>query len=743
MIGWLQSLDVSLFRFINASLSNPFFDRVMPFLSDSPIFTCLFLVLAVFLVWKGGARGRVCALMLLLSLCLGNWLLCDPIKHAMARLRPFQALPNVIVRIGKGGSFSLPSSHAANWFSATMVLLIYYHRSVWAMLPLALMVCFSRVYNGVHYPSDALAGAVLGAGYSVAIIWMFDTFWQFLGPRWFPLWKAQLPSLADPVVLPGLPAAGGQEVRDAQWLRLGYVLTVFLMFLRLAYLASGKIELSEDEAYQWLWSKHLALSYYSKPPLIAYTQFLGTHLWGDNEFGVRFFSPLIAATLSILVLRFMARATSGRTSFILLLAMSGTPLLDLGAIVMTVDPLSVLFWTAAMIVGWRAAGPVGTTQQWLWTGLWMGLGVLSKPTNLFQFVCWAVFFLLWPAARAHLRRLGPWLAVLIVAACSLPVVIWNSQHHWIMAAHVASDGQLGEQTHRTYTGEFLLSQSGVLNPMFFAGALWAAAGFWRGGWRDPWQLFLFSMGTPLFLACFVLSWHTRIEPNWIAPAVVPLFCLMAVYWSARWQSWAAILKPCLTLGIGLGIFAVVLAHDPQLLDKLIHRRLPARLDVLRRVGGWKEMARIVGQARQEVAAQGKPVFIICEHYGFTSQISFYLPEAKSRVNTDPLVYYCVTPKPENQFYFWPNYLTRAGQNAIFVRDIDKPRFQVGLFSREGFSRWWNRSPDLYARDIPPTHPPPPQIQQEFESVSDLGIKDVVADGNIVRRVQLFECRNLR
>ena len=72
--------------------------------------------------------------------------------------------------------------------------------------------------------------------------------------------------------------------------------------------------------------------------------------------------------------------------------MNATPLLALGSVVMTVDPLSVLFWTAAMIAGWRAAGPAGTTRQWLWAGLWMGLGFLSKYTNLFQLVCWGVFF---------------------------------------------------------------------------------------------------------------------------------------------------------------------------------------------------------------------------------------------------------------------------------------------------------------------------------------------------------------
>src|SRR5208337_1662718 len=82
---------------------------------------------------------------------------------------------------------------------------------------------------------------------------------------------------------------------DQHWLRLGYLWLAALLMVRLAYIAIATIQLSRDEAYQWLWSKHLALSYYSKPPLIAYTQFLGTTLWGDNEFGVRFFSPVIAA----------------------------------------------------------------------------------------------------------------------------------------------------------------------------------------------------------------------------------------------------------------------------------------------------------------------------------------------------------------------------------------------------------------------------------------------------------------
>src|SRR5258708_28251417 len=93
---------------------------------------------------------------------------------------------------------------------------------------------------------------------------------------------------------------------ERQWVRLGYVLIAALFLLRLGYIASKIIELSNDEAYQWLWSKHLALSYYSKPPGIALIQFCGTHLWGDSQFGVRFASPVFAAVLSLLLLRVLA-----------------------------------------------------------------------------------------------------------------------------------------------------------------------------------------------------------------------------------------------------------------------------------------------------------------------------------------------------------------------------------------------------------------------------------------------------
>ena len=366
---WLQTIDTALFRFINGSLSNPFCDWLMPIMSGGDGVMRWFVPLAVVMVVGtlcfGSARARLCALMIFLVVALGDPLVINTIKHLVERPRPCMVLPGVVERLGCTTSGSMPSAHAANWSAMTMVLFLFYRRSLWFMLPLALTVSFSRVYNGVHYPSDVLAGMILGAGYAAAGVVAAQSIWNWAGRKWFPVWHARLPSLlkAEGRRQKAEPDAAKSEIgnrkSEIQWLRLGYILIFIMLMASWGYLASGTIQLSQDEAYQWVWSKHLALSYYSKPPGIALIQFAGTSLFGDTEFGVRFFAPLFAAILSVMVLRFLAREVGARPAFWLLLIVIATPLLGIGTILMTIDPPLVLCWTWAMIAGWRAVQPDG------------------------------------------------------------------------------------------------------------------------------------------------------------------------------------------------------------------------------------------------------------------------------------------------------------------------------------------------------------------------------------------------
>ncbi|PAW75864.1 MAG: hypothetical protein B9S33_21340, partial [Pedosphaera sp. Tous-C6FEB] len=492
MTAWLQSLDAALFRSINQSLSNPFFDWLMPVLSGNKFFVPAVIVASVWLIWKQRTKGALCVVFILLAVALGDPLIINSIKHAVGRPRPFVPMPESITLVGRTSSFSLPSAHAANMAAAAMVAFLFFRGSWRFMVPLAAGVAFSRVYNGVHYVSDVLLGATLGAGYAALLVWGLDRCWGWVGRQWFPLWWAQLPSLCDFNSRPISPSQStpssqlstpNSQLLSLHWLRLGYIVIAIFFLARLAYIGSSTIELSEDEAYQWQWSKHPALAYYSKPPGIAVAQWIGTHLWGDTAFGVRFLAPCVTALMSVLLLRFFAREATAKLGLFVVFAATTTPLLSVGAVLMTVDCLSVLFWTLAMLNGWQAvrstdahvrSTPTRTwasaLQPWLLTGLWLALGFLSKNTNAFQLACFALFFVLWKPARAQLRTTGPWLALGVVALAVLPQLIWNAQHGWATVEHLHNRAGLAQAWKFTpnYLIDFVAAELALLNPAFLA-----------------------------------------------------------------------------------------------------------------------------------------------------------------------------------------------------------------------------------------------------------------------------------
>jgi hypothetical protein len=348
----------------------------------------------------------------------------------------------------------------------------------------------------------------------------------------------------------------------------------------------------------------------------------------------------------------------------------------------------------------------------------MGLGGLSKYTAFFQWLCWACVFALIPPARKQLRRPGFYLALAVNLLCLTPVVIWNAQHGWISVVHTAERGNLGDHWQPTlkYFFDFIGGEALLFNPVFFVAIVWTFIAWWRRRNENSLLTYFICMGAPVFLFYLVWTFHSRVLPNWIAPSILPLLCAATLFWHARASTPA--LKRWLAVGLGLGFFVVILLHDTTLVQKFFGRALPEKVDQMPRVQGWRETADTVAAAREKLLGEGKPVFIIGEHYGIASQVAFNMPAARAvAASPAPLVFCIATAKPDNQFYFWPSYVSRHGDNALYVRRVDN--------------------------DTMNESPAPPELAAQFQSVASLGLFDVRHNDRLVRRLQLFACRGLR
>jgi undecaprenyl-diphosphatase len=91
-------------------------------------------------------------------------------KLLVDRPRPYRAFPEADPLLRTDVSSSFPSGHAATSFAGAVILAYLFRRAVPALLALAALVAFSRVYVGVHYPLDVIAGAALGAAVALALV---------------------------------------------------------------------------------------------------------------------------------------------------------------------------------------------------------------------------------------------------------------------------------------------------------------------------------------------------------------------------------------------------------------------------------------------------------------------------------------------------------------------------------------------------------------------------------------------
>jgi membrane-associated phospholipid phosphatase len=644
----LPEVDTLIFFIINRDIQNRLFDIIMPFITGKA-----YLLIFPFVVWffyKDRRKAIIALVLALASFALSDWV-SEIIKHILERPRPCNILEGVHLLVGCSGSYSMPSNHAVNSFAFTVPFIILFKNKIrYAFILVALLVSFSRVYVGVHYPSDVLVGGLLGIGMSMSIT--------------------------------GLYKKAHESFKEKPYPTILFVFLLIISLFRIYYILNGPLDLSPDEAHYWEWSRRLDLSYYSKGPMIAYLMYISTAIFGDNVFGIRIMAVLFSAFSSAFLYVLGKKLYDEQTGIFAGILIQIIPLFSIFGIIFTIDSPFIFFWILSLFFFWEAInskelivtpnlptpplekGGKGGFVYWVLLGLSIGLGLLTKYTMAFFYLC-ALLFILSKERRLLFSR-GPYIAIIVSVLVFSPVILWNAEHDWVTLRHTAGQANVAEGFRITFIRffEFAGSQFGVITPLLL---LLMAVSLWKLR-KQREGAFLFWFSVPVLALFLLKSLQGKVQANWALPGYITGIISFSAYYKG-FHSGGKSKKFLIIASVLLSVVVSSLAHYPSILN------LPVKKDPTSRLRGWKELGSEVTSLYEEISVE-RPVFIFSDRYQVSSELAFY-------VKGHPVTYCIAYKRRMNQYDMWPGFQNLLHHDAIFVRigDTRLPKKVADAFGK--------------------------------------------------------------
>lgn len=414
-----------------------------------------------------------------------------------------------------------------------------------------------------------------------------------------------------------------------------------MALVRLYFAAT--LGLGDDEAYYWEWSRHLALSYYDQPPMVAYLVWLFTSWGGDTELMVRLGNVLLSLAATICTY-FWAKETFDQEKAglwaVLLLAL--VPIFAVGAFFTFPDGPLGAFWIITLFLVHKA---LRTSKNYFWylAGLTWGLALLSKYNGVLLGLIVLVYLLAVKEDRFWLKRKEPYLACVIAFLVFLPVLIWNYQHGFVsFLFHLTHKGSKATPFQSFLL--FLFPPFGYLSPLVYLGAWWALGWAFREGWRQraPKLLFLsFSSLIPLIFFA-VVSVKGKFKPHYPAlgfyPALVAFAGIYAVSAANKFRrgffltafTLCFLFNSMMLLSTKWPLTSKAIVAAKSFLSTLPDEglkkksaRLSVRNDETNDLYGWPQAARAAQETYARMKEDG-PAFIFGERYQMVSPLAFYM-----------------------------------------------------------------------------------------------------------------------
>lgn len=215
-------MDQKLLFLINRQWTGPALDRFMWVVSNFDIWVPLFIVLILLALWRGGFRTRSFILCTAIIVGVNDGLVSRPLKGYANHPRPHETVKDVrLIQFPKTspellGIFeeakvklsdprglptagrSFPSSHTVNTTTVALLAACFYRCWGWLAFIPSLLVGYSRIYAGSHWPSDVLTSIFLAFGTTLLLLCILEWLWRRFAPRLLPAVHSQHPSLLSP-----------------------------------------------------------------------------------------------------------------------------------------------------------------------------------------------------------------------------------------------------------------------------------------------------------------------------------------------------------------------------------------------------------------------------------------------------------------------------------------------------------------------------------------------------------------